>query len=88
MKKLLLLSAVIFPLSALAQEPPKVYNLSLGESEIITIAQALGQRPYSEVAGLLSKIQSQVDAQTKKPESPAEAKPEAPEAPKPSEEKK
>lgn len=52
---------------ALAQPPGKEYQLKVTSAELATIGTALQARPYSEVAQLLAKLQSQIAEQEKPP---------------------
>lgn len=56
---------VIFFLSlANAQEPGKDLNISVTAAELAVIGKALGTFPYSDVAPLMNKLQTQFIAQS------------------------
>lgn len=77
----LLISALVIALVApalaedapIAPNPPPVdlptYTLTLTPTEIAYIAQTLQRQPFADVAGLLNKIQSQIDEQRKSAQS-------------------
>lgn len=56
--------------AALAQEP-KTYKVELNARELGLIGQALGARPFNEVANVIRRIDEQIAEQDK----PKEAKP-------------
>lgn len=62
--------------TALAQSPqPQTYTLKVTGADLQVMSRALARGPYEDVAPLLSKLQSQLQAQDKPPE-PAAKEPE------------
>lgn len=57
--------------SALAAEPVAQFVLSVTSAEVSEIGTALSARPYSEVAALMARLQTQIDQQSKAAEKPA-----------------
>lgn len=58
------------------------YTLTLSSDEVLAIAKALREQPYKDVAGILQKMQQQLNAEdaarlkpTPAPEQPAEQPP-------------
>ena len=69
MKKLLLLSALIFVTPAVAQ-PVNDVTLKVNKAELALIGKGLGQLPFNDVSGLFKKLQMQIAEQQKKTEKP------------------
>jgi hypothetical protein len=67
---------------ALAQKGPETYTLNMTPAEVNAVGIALMQRPYSEVAELMNKLNDQVKKQNDAAGAKAEpAKPPAPTTP-------
>jgi len=59
--------------------PPKIYVFNnLTPADVATIGKALVLLPYSEVATLLAKLQTQINEQDQPPKVPKPADPNAP----------
>ena len=78
MRKYILIAATLANWPALSQEA-KPFTFTVTPQELSIMAQALGERPYREVAGLLTKLEAQLQEQRAKA---AEPKPENPDQPK------
>lgn len=66
MRKYILLGALLFSTPALSEDA-KTYQLTVTQAELGTLAQALGERPYKEVASLLMKLDAQLRIQNTPP---------------------
>lgn len=66
--------------SALAAEPVSQFVLNVTSAEVSEIGTALSARPYSEVAALMGKLQTQIDQQSKAAEKSAPPPPAQPDA--------
>lgn len=60
----LFFAVLSFPANA-QQSQEKAYIVTLAMPELAYIAKVLQKMPYEEVAGLLAKLQNQVDEQNK-----------------------
>jgi hypothetical protein len=58
---------------AASAAPPSAFTLTLTPTEVNEIGVALGRQPYADVADLMSKLKSQVTAETIKAASPPAA---------------
>lgn len=68
MKRFLLVTALLMPTVAFAQEPTK--KLEVTDAEINIIGKGLAALPYGEVAPLINKLQIQIAQQNKPVEVP------------------
>ena len=67
--KTILLSSVVaaaFLSPATAQKGPETYTLKMTPAEVNAVGIALMQRPYSEVADLMNKLNGQVKEQNER----------------------
>lgn len=80
MKKILLLSLILFPSIAMAQEPPKQFTLTVTQEDLQVIGSALEALPFKQAAPLIQKFNQQIQSQVRPPVPLP--------APKPEEEKK
>lgn len=72
MRKYILISALLVNSAALSQEAQE-FHLTVNGQELNTIAVALGERPYKDVAVLLQKLDAQIKEQrTAKADKPLE----------------
>ena len=65
MRKYILIAAILANGPALSQEA-KPFTFTITPQELSIMAQALGERPYREVAGLLTKLETQLKEQQAK----------------------
>ena len=59
--------AIVLLFSALGQpasaQSPQTYTLTITAADVTVIGQALGVRPYNDVASIIAKMQAQINAQ-------------------------
>jgi hypothetical protein len=77
-RKYILISALLVNGGALSQEA-KPLTFTVTPQELSVMAQALGERPYREVAPLLNKLEAQLQEQRAK--AAAESKQDQPDKP-------
>lgn len=58
----------ILSFPALAQE--KIYAITVTQSQLVMIGNALGELPYNKVAGLIGLLSAQVEEQNRPPKQP------------------
>lgn len=73
MKKLLIAASLLaMTIPAAAQQPgPEKYTITLSPQEMNAVGVALMQRPYSEVADLMTKLNAQIKQQSEVAGAPA-----------------
>jgi len=75
MKKLLLLTILLLPSIAFAQER-KDFTFTINQDDLNVIGKALEDRPFKEAAPIIQKLNAQIQSQMK-PVQPMATKPEA-----------
>ena len=86
MKRALFSAAVLcLAAGAASAAPPSEFTLTLTPTEVNEIGAALGRQPYADVADLMSKLKSQVTAETIKATAPPPAATAEPPSGKPAE---
>lgn len=81
MKKLLLLTTLLIPSIAFAQDQKKEFDLKVTQEELQIIGKALDERPFKEAAPLIQKLNQQIQTQMRPvapvpPVQPMQTKPE------------